>query len=738
MFIRFQIYIFRRNSIFIEYISSIIDTLFVLFINLFSQSIIYNTHYIKLAFNTSPIYRYKNSDKQIIKIEFTSFNKTIYKKIFIKHKKLFDKYQFSTRYLTVKQTITYFKNSGFIKNIKLNFIKIHNINYILFNIYINPLLKKVTIVNYKKLQIPSSILINLFRKQIGLPKNYIKINDSINKICLWYKQKGFDSIKIQIIENKNLENIYLEIHEGQIINNILICQNRENINKKIRYKIEKIIQQELEILPGHILNTKKIESGIQYLKDIQIIGDCKYKVIERKSGLKLIIQYKILKNKNFNFYMKIVNLNENLTSHNYIFNSILNHLIINKYYLCFDKIRKVFLEKISHIPLNTSLIYQIYNKARLNSYLNFKYSSFYFDYYNYPKRFIYDIKVMKKVPHIDIFIIYPNVININNFMTSFTLNLKYKLISSKSLYHLQPKNILSLSNKKYNFIFQLKGIQILVKHNLHNEICLQEKITKIEYTIIKHYINIKNLIPEFIFKDMDNKKQYILTTLYNFIKYRMIGVDIYIKYYKLYIYNYIKLGTSFIIELTSLICLPFSKLQTINFIQQSCEQLYVQYYQKFIIPQFIPYIKKHENIFVLFSELYGFINPSYHIPFIQKNEYNSTQNNIYIKSTLYNKYRKFSIASYLHHLEYNISISQNVSIYTFFNYINSLYKNSNIKYYSLINIYNYNYEINIGYGIQFNLHTKNIPPLRIEYGINNRQEKFIQLRAYSQDNNYSL
>ena len=40
-------------------------------------------------------------------------------------------------------------------------------------------------------------------------------------------------------------------------------------------------------------------------------------------------------------------------------------------------------------------------------------------------------------------------------------------------------------------------------------------------------------------------------------------------------------------------------------------------------------------------------------------------------------------------------------------------------------------ETNIGYGIQFNIPITSIPPLRIEYCVNNKTNNFFQIRVYS-------
>uniref|UniRef100_UPI003001C912 hypothetical protein n=1 Tax=Anunuuluaehu liula TaxID=3049639 RepID=UPI003001C912 len=234
---RFKINNFKIYSIIIQYLYLLIFIILAMHINLIINSpqvILKNS---QLAFNVNIIYISKsiNKYKVIKKIELEKFNKIFLKKFLLKNTSLFKISNVNTT--NILKNIERLKSYGFLTKVKLSFVKAHNIKYVTLNFKINPILKRIKISKQKTLLIPHYLLIDTFKKQIGLPKNYIDINKSINTINLWYKSRGFDWVNIELIKTKRLEEIHLKIFEGQIAKSNLVC-TQENFKPSFLYHIE--------------------------------------------------------------------------------------------------------------------------------------------------------------------------------------------------------------------------------------------------------------------------------------------------------------------------------------------------------------------------------------------------------------------------------------------------------------------------------------------------------------------
>nr|QCI07301.1 hypothetical protein [Leiomenia cribrosa] len=703
---RLQIYIIAL----IKYIY--LTIFFILKVNLSinSHDKILSINNSKLAFNLNILYLYKTNNQKIEKIEIDTLNNLIVKHIAyncpLSLQKQISNYKIEI--INIKKTIDLLKNSGFIKNINLKLVKKGNKKYVILHLYTNPILKKIIIFNYKSLKIPNEVLRKIFQPQIGLPKNYIKLKKSINKIYSWYKLKGFEWIHIKLVNDEKSEHLSLEIVESTIVQTEFISISNNNLSKNIQNIIENRILQELHIKLGNTLNIKKIESGINYLKDIKLINECTYKVMECNKGLKIILKYKLFKSQMECIYRK--NVKENKIS---IKNNIKNN--ISNFYSHY----KYILTNISnHIIL-------------LNKYLTITYTSYY-PYLDREKKIIFNIKILKNFPSMNIKLLHPSIKISKNIYGNFITYLYHKINQANSIYPLHALNILK-TNKRSNSIVN-KGVKILFKHYLYKNIYLEEEINKIYYCTIKNSIYLKRCITNYKLQDLRNQNKYKLTAFKKIIKQQVISLNILLKYNPFYLSNKLKSSKSLLLHLISNISLPFTKNQAIYSSKYPCKYIYFQYHQTFIIPKFLKLIKINYHSLVMFLEIYLDTNQNFDSAIIKRllRYQNYLNFNLYIPK----QYRYYYYPSYLYHIEYNTFIHKYLSLYIFSNYSYNLYSNLYNNLSSLKDLHKNN--TNIGYGVQINLPIQKIPPIRIEYGINNKEKNFLQMRAYSKYTKYYI
>ena len=688
----------------------------------------------KLAFNLNVLYLYKTQYKNdyIKKIEIDGLNKILYNNVFHNYKLLRGNYipSFSTEKINIKKNINYLKNSGFVNNIRLTLTKMKQTKYLILYVYTNPILKKLTIIDSKYLQIPTSLLIGLFKTQIGLPQNYIDLNQSIKEIYWWYKNKGFTWVNITITRNKKSECLLLKIIEGKILKIRFVCTSTSSTLRNINHKIEERIKWELNIAPGNIFNIKRIESGINHLKDIKLVNECTYKAIPCNDGLAIIIKYTIFENQIKCLYKKSTILNK-------IFN--------------IDDNNKLKKHSINYYPLLKNLTYQILQTALyyklvfintsnriilLNKYLSFQYISS-FSHLNNEKKFILDIHICQKFPFISMVALYPSIKINQNVYGNLIIKLYYQLNKIYNIYTAQAIHIASIQhlhhNKSYSSL-KFKGVKILFRHYLYNDIYLTEKMDQINYTIAKNSIYLNRLCSGYKLQSLGKKNVYKLKILHKTIRQKIIDLSLKLKYDRFSSTHKIKFGKSLLLDLISCISLPFNKLKTIYSNIYSFEYIYIQYHQISIISNLIKFIKVNHNALILFLEMNWHINNNCNPTLIQLITKQS-------KHLTYNfsvppRYFYLPYPSYLYHIEFSTSVNTYISLYFFSNYTYNLHKKMYIQNSSSLSPYQS--DSNIGYGIQFNIPINKIPPIRIEHGVNNKQEKFFQLRAYSKYTKYNL
>nr|YP_009295695.1 hypothetical protein 621 [Mastocarpus papillatus]AOL58179.1 hypothetical protein 621 [Mastocarpus papillatus] len=723
---RCKITISKFYSIFTEYLYFFIFLILTIYssqmINLHASTLKNS----KLAFNINIIYLSQPIDKYktVKRIQLEGFNSIFLKKF------LFNIEHVNPVYIVKK--IEYLKNYGFLAKLKLSYISLYDIKYITLNFKINPILKRIKISKQKALIIPRNFLINTFYRQIGLPKNYVNIHNSIQNINLWYKSRGFDWVNVELVNKKQSEEINLEIFEGKIATTSIICQEAHISCNKIMYDIENEIKQKLGLIPGYILNVRKVELGIIELKKNQLIDSYTYSISKHSSGLHVLFKYNLFKSSKVFFFEQET-----------IFFYYKQMIGIYKRYLDKIKLDAKFYKKCRHIYNNKivlnikSIIAQLNEKVNCSILPLFKHIGF--KYYSYPRNqysygFILDIKIIGRNTNIDILFLYP-YIKLGNFALGYTtLNIYYQY---SLLYHLEKLQLLNLYNinrksiytKLYSF-----GFNIQLINNINKYIYFNQKLIN-HFNISTHkIINIYSYYPYNLYIKK-TKNIYLLPinlqTATKIIQQSLMILKIKIKYNTLLFAQRLKSGTLFIVE--SIYSIPlFVKKTYLGYQIQyyNNQKLHIKYNQVHILPK----IKKFEysNILIFLAELELYIHQQSYRPII-----NTTYANTILKKGNINYYGSQSLFIYL--IEYNLSLYDYLSFYIFFNFAYNLNFCHSISLLNFNKYYIFNnsvyYDINIGSGIQFNTPIKRIPTLRIEYRINNKKNNFLQLCVYSKYSN---
>lgn len=259
-------------------------------------------HQSQLAFHINISYSLNHSNQELKanKIYIKDYPKYIYKsglskRFFLYQQKVYKLIILSTD-LLIQQFFYLIKLKGYFSKLKAFQIYDNNYQYLFINLYLNPIIKSVQIIKYNKLIIPQSFIWKIFIEHLGQPKNFHLINKTINILLLWYQSKGFIWVQVKLI-NQNITNrICIKINEGLVKKIKFICESPTIINNELIDQMNLLIQRELRVYLGNILNAYSVEKGIKILKNKNHISSCHYKIVNYNNGVYILIKYSISDN----------------------------------------------------------------------------------------------------------------------------------------------------------------------------------------------------------------------------------------------------------------------------------------------------------------------------------------------------------------------------------------------------------------------------------------------------------
>jgi hypothetical protein len=342
----------------------------------------------------------------------------------------------------IQSWINVIKLSGFFQYVSYNLYYYDNFQIVVIDVVPNSIFTKVYVINYQDKLIPSSYILFLFRLQLGYPKSFAKINNTIKQMIKWYHLRGYQWAQIQL-QHLNCQNhsITINIYEGKIktIKIVSSLANKKQLINHGTFIINSIVDT-LKLKPNHILNIKSLETGIINLKLQRIILRCNYEIIinylESESlNIKLLVE--ILDHTQVFFFIKNIlvpfNLFESLES---LVESSIDYFMFNNL-----KAQILFINKINFFTNRKHLI-DIYNQKKL-LYIDISYyDSLVFKLLNLLK-----IRDLKKI---DELYITPLIL-----IMSDNLGLRYY--------------IYNINSSSKNFIFDIHSIQKYLQFNCKYE-----------------------------------------------------------------------------------------------------------------------------------------------------------------------------------------------------------------------------------------------------------------------------
>lgn len=670
-----------------------------------------NTYYIQNLAN-------KNNPLRVKKIQSQNCNRNILERILLKNIKLdintFYYIQNNHLYIKhLKNLLKGLKSSGYISCIKIFNINTKNDKYFTLNITINPVIKKIVIMNYKKLKIPSYFLKKIFDKHVGMPRNYHLINESFNSIYLWYKSRGFVWISIEFIEQEMIDtnNITFNIIEGIVKDVKLTCRTKNIYNPKLLNILHSLIKQELGIYSGSILNLNKIEKGIKHLINLHLIQSCNYIIKRDKTKFIVTIKYDICKNK-ISYSYNYSSILKNYSNYRQIYNLLCEYLTHFKFFIRYTQKSRIF-----------SSIMQI------DQSLSYKYKSFYHNHRI--NSFFTNLAIIKNCPQLNIIFSHPYIQKQNKTFAHLRMNLS-NIIIKTHLCH--PSIILNLNgliiSQKSNLFDYLYKYIFSIKYNLLNSITMLQK----GWLVHKKLIQINLCVKSYQLKKYTEIKSFKQTSLINinkllkYIKYQLIYLQLSIKHNNLYIWNRPKTGQFIHICSKIFTYIEINHDRVWYKLMYLGQSIRIKYIKVFNLPKICQDIYYH--VFLIFSECHFSINSIIYEPMIYRSS--NQADHIFFKENQPKKSPLYFF--YIFNIEYHISKIKYLSIYCFCNHItysgNEKQQKSYIR--AIHNIYKYNTQI--GSGIKFYIPIKKLPNLKLEYSIDNKGKYFLRLLTDSKYN----
>lgn len=637
-----------------------------------------------------------------------------------------------------------FRDSGFFSYIKVSFISIKSKNNCIVHLSINPLLKKIKIVDLYALRIPKNYLFSLFKKQIGYPKSLKQIYSIVRKIQLWYAIRGYKWIYISVLdEHMNSGELTIKISEAKLEKIHVLCLGNNSQNEVDN---KNFIIQELGSHTNQILSTRKIDSSISHLKEKKIISSCHYKVLKNQiNNLDIIFTYCKLRDKETYIISGTKHIAKSLYKilHKNFYRFLQEGLAQQTYKKSRIKRGYLFSKLFDLQDLSTKIIYQVLQlKVFFETYC-FKSSMFYSSHYFQLRHHIHNLynNYISLLADIRFHVSYPKIsICFLSPLFYVTKNRCYYLTIYffQDIYRISGKFVPSLFKEfaHKNLLLEksgilIQGIGLIISQNVFVNLRFSKMIT-INHSLYPYclvYINnewhkLKFLLSHF------NPSHLCGASFKKSLK-QLVKLTFRFTYATANPKNRLIPGQFAFLNLTYF--KPILKYyEKVNFRKSYIQQLNFKYTQVVSLPLF--FYSAKPNILIVQPEVMLY-KSNHYLYFNNENRENLESN----KMKIYSEPFFTSVSNVCKaHLEYHVPIQYNASIFSFITYLSNmclydlnsqfllvetrLYRNS-FHYYKVT--------LKSGIGLQVNLPIKQIPPIRLEYKFSKNKKLSFRVRLYS-------
>nr|YP_009313074.1 Hypothetical protein ORF_4 [Dermonema virens]SCW21328.1 Hypothetical protein ORF_4 [Dermonema virens] len=630
------------------------------------------------------------------------------------------------------------QSSGLFKRVTINvYMKGHH-QLVYFTLQPNPILKTITIYDYKNKLIGLEQVRATLGDQLGQPISFSFIQQKIILIKQLYIKRGFTEIHIKVKYDKyNLTNINIEIFE-KLVNKISVSvktyDNRYiHINNKV---LSLWLKELLQVSINSPLNIHNLEQGLNKLQTKKMVEKCNYRIRSHNNGIVVNLSITPRSNRSIHLFSRKTVLNRYFSE---FINSLL-HYSSNNYLTE----RNLFYSTLSGISQYVDLqnerhlydsVYHPVDKYDFNVYIGIitgifnivmndwslthlmfvphntfglKYYSYYLD--NYCAKSLLNIKFFTSVPSIQYQYEIPGLYTLNKIISQICLTFFDSIDSQK-------ETIVSEKYKEEIFLYfqnsleRSKSFSAYVRNEILNKLHLYQVIDihQLSYNSCLLYnqlqlpqLNVDNLHSSLAKQSSFTKA--MINNFYSFFRYQL-SINL----------SFDSLKRSWLDE--DKISIQFTQLVP----------LYKSSFSIFYYSQQTEY--KFQKTLQLGRQIFAF--------FISYNNLKYTPNPTQMLDSRCNyiKHKLLTFYSSTYKLEYYIPL-KNTQVYLFLYNKNNLH-DIDLSYTNLINIKKLflreslisHYQLSYGIGFQLMIPIKQIPPLRIEYGYNVNNSQYVQLKV---------
>lgn len=636
-----------------------------------------------------------------------------------------------------------FRDSGFFNYIKISFVSIKSKNSCIVRLSVNPLLKKIKIIDLYALRIPKNYLFSLFRKQIGYPKSLKQIYSIVKKIQLWYSIRGYKWIYISVLDKDiNSNELTIKISEARLKRIHILCLENNSRNEA---DDKNFITQELSSHRNQILNARKIESSISHLKKKKIISSCYYKVLKNQiNSLDIVFTYCKLRDKETYVTSKTKHIAESLYKILYksFSHSLQDDLTRQTHKNSIIKHSYLFYKFFNLQDLSTKIIYQILQLKVFFETCCLKSSMFYSIHYFQLRHHIHNLfnNYISLLADVQFYANYPKI------SMCFLSPLFY--VTPNRCYYLTVyffQDICKISRKFVPRLFRefahknlllgksgmlVQSIGLIISQNVLVNLWFS-KVVIINHSLYPHcsvYINNEWHKLRFLLSHFNPSHLYNASfkkSLRQLIKFtfRFTYVTVSAK-------NRLIPGKFAFFDVTYF--KPILKdYEKVNFRKSYIQQLNFRYTQ--VVNSLLFFGSARPNMLIIQPEVTVY-KSNHYLCFSNQNRKNLKSNRISIYSQPF--FINVSSACKFH-LEYHIPIQYNASIFSFTTYTSNMcLYNLNAKFLpmetGLCRNYLHCHKITLksGIGLQVNLPIDQIPPIRLEYKFSKNKKLNFHVRLY--------
>nr|YP_009315734.1 Hypothetical protein ORF_4 [Trichogloeopsis pedicellata]SCW24392.1 Hypothetical protein ORF_4 [Trichogloeopsis pedicellata] len=615
------------------------------------------------------------------------------------------------------------------------------------NLLMNPIIKKITVINLSNKIVPLSYLKLIFRSQLGQPMNFVNINRTSSLIKKWYRNNGYIDVNVKINYNKSNSNVIeIDIKESLIQKFHLIISSHSKSSKQTAFYYS--LKDILQIKIGKPLNIYQLDYNLKQLNHKNLIQKGYYKVGKDSNELFVYItplhdrsislfsrkyvitqQFKELLESYWHYGSLMFTLNQNIRSFNHNTIGSLYSLLINR--------RQIYSSPIDKISQADFVLYPSLNRYLIsNSYYTSWYlpdsvfspnTNFGLKYcFHYPQQYHTNFVFKTSCPSLGRFIDIKYEISLVKICKLFFTSISSTFNKTVDIYKKYNQYI---SNKKIYIypkcsITKHSNFSINIHHYLLNNIEFQ-KFFEVKQSTLKSILFYNHTcfykLKNNSFKNYSYFCRKYIESSCNLTQY-IFGVKL-----PLYLENnqYISKKLSelnlYNLEISHLI--PSNTFNTIQNLHYSKI--------KHILRKTC-YIKRHTVR--VYIQIIGLTSPEEFFP--------SSDNTIVIDSNLIHSYIKslfyFPVYSRNCKIDYYLYNYKNNIIYFFMDYFQSHtntsgsqnHPNYSSKYHTYNNLC---LKLSYGVGLQISTPVKQIPALKLEYGydINNNYSLHLSLVNYN-------